>query len=115
MRRTGWSQFALCGSGPETSFWGLFVREAGLCPKNVNPKEHNFRVCDDKRDEPAHGQEWYTLCGSPMDSGAHAWLALHAALAASSILFALTRGTAAAKRAAAAPPPAAVVPDKKQR
>lgn len=98
IRRTGWGQFALCGSGTETSFWGLFERRAGLCPSELDVAASNFRLCDGGA--PPQGQEWYTVCGVPMDAGAHAWLALHAVLAAASVLFALHRGSTAGLRAA---------------
>ena len=96
VRRTGFGQFVMCNSGTETSFWGLFVREAGLCPRDVRPEEHNFRVCDDET-PPADGREWYTLCGAAMDEGTHAWLALHAFLAAATVLYAVSRAKDAAK------------------
>ena len=101
IRRTGFGQVLSCEKRAELSFWGLFVRDAGLCPQEVAPEAHNFKICDDAAAPEADGRGWYTVCGAAMDPEAHSWLALHAFLAAATILFAVSR----AKAATAPPPP----------
>lgn len=68
--RTSFSQpFGAC-TETETSFWGIFQRGSNVCSTNiVNSRDHFDFHCTKTPASSREPSEWYTVCGTPIETG----------------------------------------------